>query len=123
MCQNQLALARAAMDDPDVAISEKFRSVLNLYQIENVYGRTRETYPETIVISGVERDVDILRVGRIALMYQTTDTLLTGVWDQTSKDWVALDPGEYRVSIQKAIKVASGLVAPEIINLPIAAPR
>ena len=121
--RNQLALARAAMDDPDVAISEKFRSVLNLYQIENVYGRTRETYPETIVIEGVERDVDILRVGRIALMYQTTDTLLTGVWDQTLKDWVTLDPGEYRVSIQKAIKVASGLVAPEIINLPIAAPR
>lgn len=123
MRQNRLQFARNAMSNPDVSIAEKFRQVLVLYQNETLYGRTHETYPDTINFNGEERDVNILRVGRIALMFQTTDRQITGMWDNESRSWVELDPGEYRTALQAAIRVSAGLDAPRIIQLPIVAPE
>ncbi|MGB4246120.1 MAG: DUF3450 domain-containing protein [Pseudohongiellaceae bacterium] len=119
----RLAFAREAMNSPDVSTAEKFRQILVVYQTENNYGRTHETYPTTLTIDGTERDVDILRVGRIALVYQTKDRTLTGMWDQQNRQWVPLDPGQYRTAIQRAISVSSGLVSPAIMDLPIVAPE
>jgi hypothetical protein len=119
----RLAFARDAINSPDVSIAEKFRQILVMYQAENNYGRTHETYPQTLTIEGVERDVDMLRVGRIALIYQTKDRTMTGAWDKQAGQWVALDPAQYRTSIQRAISVSSGLVSPAIMDLPIAAPE
>lgn len=119
----RLAFARDAMNSPDVSTAEKFRQILVVYQTENNYGRTHETYPTTLTIDGTERDVDILRVGRIALVYQTKDRTLTGMWDQQNRQWVPLDAGQYRTAIQRAISVSSGLVSPAIMDLPIVAPE
>ncbi|MGA1071235.1 MAG: DUF3450 domain-containing protein [Pseudohongiellaceae bacterium] len=120
---NRIAFARAAIDNPDVSIAEKFRQVLVMYQTENSYGRTTETYPDTIVINGAERDVNIARIGRVALMYQTTDRQVTGAWDNNAREWVELPAGDYRTAIQSAIRVASQLDAPRIIELPVLAPE
>ncbi|MBL4821400.1 MAG: DUF3450 domain-containing protein [Gammaproteobacteria bacterium] len=121
--QNRLKFARDAMNNPDVSVAEKFRQVLVLYQNETLYGRTHETYPDTISFGGVDRDVNILRVGRIALMFQTTDRQITGMWDRDSKAWVEIDAGEYRTPLQAAIRVSAGLDAPRTIDLPIVAPE
>jgi len=121
--RNRLQFARAAIEDPDVSIAEKFRQVLVAYQTETLAGRTYETYPETITLSGVERDVTILRVGRVALMFQTTDRQVTGMWDNDARSWTELNPTEYRNSTQAAIRVIAGLDAPRIIDLPIVAPE
>ena len=51
------------MDRADVAVSEKFSQVLRAFQIENEYGRTMESYAGTIEIEGVDRKVDVLKVG------------------------------------------------------------
>lgn len=121
--QSRLNFARAAIDNPDVSIAEKFRQVLVMYQGEAAYGRTIETYPDTITLNGAERDVNIARIGRVSLMYQTIDRQSTGAWDLTIGDWVELPAGEYRTAVQSAIRVASQLDAPHIIELPIAAPE
>ena len=120
---NRISFARAAIDNPDVSIAEKFRQVLVMYQTENSYGRTTETYSDTIVINGAERDVNIARIGRVALMYQTTDRQVTGAWDNNAREWVELPAGDYRTAIQSAIRVASQLDAPRIIELPVLAPE
>ena len=85
----RLVFARDAIDNPDVSIAEKFRQVLVMYQTETSYGRTIETYPETININGADRDVNIARIGRVALLYQTTDRQETGAWDNRGRQWVA----------------------------------
>ncbi len=121
--RDRLVFAENAINNPDVSGAEKFRQILSLYQIENNYGRTHETYPATLNLGGQDRDVDMLRVGRIALVYQTKDRTLTGAWDQANRQWVELSPGEYRTAIQRAISVSSGLIAQEIIDLPIVAPE
>jgi hypothetical protein len=121
--RNRLQFARNAIDNPDVSIAEKFRQVLVLYQTETLYGRTHETYPATIPFGGIDRDVNILRVGRVALLFQTTDRQITGMWDNNARAWVELDAGGYRNAMQSAIRVSAGLDAPRIIDLPIAAPE
>jgi methylphosphotriester-DNA--protein-cysteine methyltransferase len=119
----RLQFARDAIDSPDVSVAEKFRQILVLYQTENNYGRTHETYATTLNLEGVDRDVDILRVGRIALLYQTKDRTMTGAWDKAAGAWVTLDPVEYRTAVQRAISVSSGLVSPSILEIPIVAPE
>ena len=66
----------------------------------------------------MERDVNIVRIGRVALIYQTTDRQETRAWDNRARAWVELSPGEYRTAIQDAIRVAAQLDAPRIIELP-----
>ncbi|MFT6092366.1 MAG: hypothetical protein ACJA2Q_000249 [Pseudohongiellaceae bacterium] len=119
----RVQFARDAIDNPDVSIAEKFRQVLVMYQTETSYGRTFETFPDTISISGAERDVTLARYGRVALMYQTTDRQVTGAWDNIAREWVELPAGDYRSAIQKAIRIAQNLDAPDIINLPVIAPE
>ena len=70
---NRVADLRAMMDRADVAASEKFRRVMEAYQVEMDYGRTMEAYSGIHTINGQERDVEFLRLGRTALIYQTRD--------------------------------------------------
>ena len=78
---------RANMDRSDVTSAEAFRQVLELYSIELQYGRGIEAYTDTIELGGAEREVDILRIGRVALVYQSTDGAETGAWNKDSQSW------------------------------------
>ncbi len=120
---NLIKFARDAIENPDVSIAEKFRQVLVMYQIEASFGRTNDTYATTIEINGADRDVNMDRIGRVALMYQTTDRQITGAWDNNARQWVELDAGQYRTEFQTALRVASNLAAPDIIDLPVLAPE
>lgn len=119
----RVAFARDAITNPAVSIAERFRQVLVLYQTENAYGRTVETYPDSIELAGTVRDVNIVRIGRVALMYQSTDRQFTGTWDKNARTWVELPAGEYRTAAQTATRVAAQLDAPKVIDLPVHAPE
>jgi seryl-tRNA synthetase len=106
----------------DVSTSEKFRRILEAYQVENEYGRTIESYRAIKMKEGNEMTVDYLQVGRIALLYQTLDGKETGVWDQGAKKWVELG-SEYKKSVQAGIKMAKKQTAPQLVKLPVAAPK
>ncbi|HOP22765.1 MAG TPA: DUF3450 domain-containing protein [Gammaproteobacteria bacterium] len=106
----------------DVDISEKFRQILEVYQIEDEYGRKIDSYSKIINVDGQEHEVDILRVGRIAMVAQTKDTKLSAVYDKDSKKWIALDNGTYRNSIKNGIKMANKQATIDVMTLPIAAP-
>ncbi len=121
--RGRVEFARNAIDNPDVSIAEKFRQVLVMYQNETAYGRTIETYGDTIEIEGETRDVNIVRIGRVALIFQTTDRQETRAWDNRARQWVELPAGEYRAAVQSAIRVAGQLDAPRVIDLPVLAPE
>ena len=114
---------RELMDRADVAASEKFRNVLEAYQIESAYGRTFEAYEGMIDTGGKEQIVDFLQVGRIALLYQSRDGENSGAWNQTTRSWEAL-PDSYRSSIAQGLKVANKQAAADrLLPLPIPAPE
>ena len=114
---------RNAIDRADVSVAEKFRGVLEAYNIELQYGRGIDTYRGTIDINGTARDVDFLRVGRIALVYQSTDGAFSGAWDKTSGAWVELPAGEYDAAIRKGIRIAKKQATIELLNMPVPAPE
>ena len=62
---------REAMERSDVSAAEKLRVVIEAYQIENDYGRTIEAYKGSTEIEGNQLEVDFLRIGRVALLYQS----------------------------------------------------
>ena len=103
--------------------AELFRQVLEAYKIENEYGRKIEAYKGSVEINGVDREVNFFRVGRIALLYQTTDTEISGAWDKESGQFVELDKGEYRNSILKGLRIARKEASIDILKLPIPAPE
>lgn len=119
----RIAFLRSNLDRSDVSIAEKFRQVLEAYKIENEYGRKIDAYKGSIEIDGVERDVNFLRVGRISFLYQTTDTEMSGAWDQASRSWVPLSRGEYRNAIMKGLRIARKEASIDLMNLPVAAPE
>jgi len=109
------------MERADVTAAEKFRRVMEAYQIENEYGRTIEAYKGTANVSGKEREVDFLRIGRTTLIYQSISREHTGMWDQKTKSWQELPAEVYRNQVSKGLKVARKQVAPDLLMLPIQA--
>lgn len=107
------------MDRADIAPSEKFRRVMEAYQVEMDYGRTLESYSGLHTIDGQERDVDFLRVGRTSLIYQTRDASLQGTWNKQTRQWEALS-SSYRTQVTKGLRMAKKQLAPDLLMLPIA---
>jgi hypothetical protein len=118
--RTRVAALRDLMERADVSDAERYRRIMEAYQIENDFGRTIEAYRADLDQGGVTRSVDFLRFGRIALLYQTQDGTETGVWDQKAGDWVVL-PGEYRGPVRQGLRIARKQVAPDMLQLPIPA--
>ncbi len=118
----RIASLRSMMERSDVTAAEKFRRVMEAYQIENDYGRTIEAYQGSQNVDGSDREVDYLRVGRVGLYYQTLDTQYSGAWDQQSRQWVALG-NESRGQIRDGLRIARKQTAPDLLMLPVSAPE
>ena len=114
---------RANMDRSDVTSAEAFRQVLELYSIELQYGRGIEAYTDTINLYGAEREVDILRIGRVALVYQSTDGAETGAWNKDTQSWEALSAGDYSAAVRKGVRIAKKQATIELLNMPVSAPE
>lgn len=107
----------------NVEDSEKFSQVLRAYQIESEYGRTMDvTQQELELPDGKVYNVNILRVGRIALVYQTLDGNHTGWWNPSSKAWEELE-GSYATPIKNGIKIANKQLSSRLFAVPIAIPE
>jgi rubredoxin len=115
---DRIALLRETLERADVAVSEKLSQVLRAYQIENEYGRTMEAYGDTITVGGAERKVDVLKVGRIALVYQTTDGEETGRFNPTTRDWEPLDDS-YTTPVRNGIRMANKQLSVDMIEVPV----
>ncbi len=111
----------AVMGRADVSNAEKYRQIMEAYQTENEYGRTIEAYRSTLVLGGIDVKVDLLRFGRIALVYQTLDGREAGVWNQEKREWEGLD-SSYRTAIKEGLKIARKQTAPDLIRLPLPVP-
>ena len=109
---------REMMDRADVAVSEKFSQVLRAYQIENEYGRTMETYGDTIEIAGTERKVDILKIGRVTLVYQTPDGSETGMYNKNTGAFEAVGD-EYQASVRQGIRMARQQATQDMFSIPV----
>jgi len=116
--KERIAFAKAAIDNPTVSPAEGLRQVLETFNVEMEYGRKLDSYKDTIEIEGQQREVNVLRVGRLALVYQSSDRSLTGAWDNKKEEWVALD-SSYRNPTRKGLRIANRLATVDMLELPI----
>jgi hypothetical protein len=112
---------RDIMPRADVTISEKYRRILEAYQIELEYGRTLEAYAGPLGTGADARTVEFARLGRVSLMYRTLDGSETGYWDVNKKDWVVDE--SYREAVEEALRVARRDGAPDLLTVPVPAPQ
>jgi hypothetical protein len=108
------------LERSDLTVSEKYRQIMEAYEIETSYGRNIEAYSGTLAIGGEDRKVDLLRIGRILLAYQTLDRSETGFWDKTTRQWTELDDS-YRRAVTDGIKIAKKQAAPTLLVVPVPA--
>jgi len=102
----------------DVTVAEKYRRLLEAYQIENSFGHTIEAYAGDLERDGEAREVDFLRIGRVALFYQTRDGEESGTW--TPEGWQTIDDG-YASAIRQGLRIANRQAAPDLLLLPLPA--
>jgi hypothetical protein len=119
----RISFLRANIDRSDLTVAEKFRQVLEAYKIEAEYGRKIDTYEDSVDINGVTTEVNILRIGRIGLMYQTTDGKVSGAYDSVLGDFTEVDSGLYKVAISKGIRIALNQATKDVMTLPVKAPE
>jgi hypothetical protein len=108
------------MERSDVSVAEKFRKVMEAYQIEMDYGSSSEWYREELNVDGAVREYNMLRVGRIGLYFQSDDTNITGWYNADSGQFELLG-NEHRNEIRKGMRIARQLIAPELILIPLPA--
>lgn len=109
---------RELMARVDASTSEKFRRLIEAYQIEMEYGRTTSWYAGTLADG---REAEFVRIGRVTLMYRTVDGTDTGYWDNQQKTWVA-DREDAR-AIEDALGMAKEERAPDLVIIPVPAPQ
>lgn len=119
--QERIATLSELMSQSNVSVAEKFRKVMEAYQIEMDYGSSVEQYTQSLELPNLGvRDYNMLRVGRIGLYFQSDDAQITGWWNADTGQFEELG-NEHRNEIRKGLRMARQLIAPELLLLPLPA--
>ena len=119
--QKRQTRLRAILDNPELSLATKYRSLYEAFQIELDYGRTLETYSDTLEVDGKSLMVTILRVGRVGLFAMSADRNVIYEWDSRAGQWQTTKG--LRHNLEKAVRMAKKQVAPDLLVLPVPAPE
>jgi len=109
------------MSNSDVSIAEKYRQIMGAYTNELQDGRTIDSYRGQLTVNGKQQTVDFLRVGRVALCYQTLDQSQTGCWNERARKWQKANA--YRANVSKGLQIARKQTSPNLMKLPVLSPK
>ena len=119
--QTRIERLRKVLDNPELSMAVRFRSLYEAFQIELDYGRNLETYEDTLEVDGGSRAVTVLRVGRVGLYALANDRQTAYRWDRAAGAW--RPAGDVARSLQHAIRMARKQVAPDLLVLPVDPPE
>ena len=106
------------LEDPDVTVSGKYRKTMEALLVEAGYGNTIEAYRQTITVDNNEMLVNVFRLGRISLFYQSLDRSRCGFYNVADAQWQELPPG-YNREIGAAVDMAAKRKPVELLILPL----
>ena len=113
----RLDMLRTTLNEPALAVAEKLRRILEAYQVEMAYGRTIEVYRGTIALDGSQQLVDLLRIGRVTLLYLSLDGASVGLWDTTQQAFRPID-ARFAPPVSHAMRVARKEAPPTLLSIP-----
>lgn len=104
-------------------LPEQYRAVLSAYQQELEFGRSIEAWRGELQLTNDEGNkesltVEFLRIGRLALYFQTMDGERSGAWNREQKQWQAL-PRQFNLEIKHGLRIAQNQQAPQMLALPL----
>lgn len=106
-----------AMVNPQVSTAERYRLIIQAYQAEMEYGRTVDTWEETIDIGDAPTTVNMFNYGRVALVYIAPNGKAAR-WDRIGNEWVEIK-GSYSADIATAIRIAEGKTQQAVMFAPV----
>jgi len=111
------------MEEPSSSPAQRYRMIIEAFQIEAEYGRTIEAYRSDVeTAERVYENVDVLRIGRYALIFKTDNDEVLKRFDSGSGRWVDLDKS-YLEPVKTAMRVAREQIPPELLYVPVTAPE
>jgi hypothetical protein len=119
--QARVQALKATLDDPALPPAEKFRRIMEAYQIEMEYAHTIEAYQGDLETADGSRTVDFLRFGRVGLYYLSLDGSELGHWNRSEGRWEPL-AASYRSELERGIRIARKQLPPDLVPLPVPAP-
>ncbi|WP_421792322.1 DUF3450 domain-containing protein [Hyphobacterium sp.] len=105
------------IDDPEVSAAEKYRVILNRYEIEASYGRGLRTYSEDTIVDDSDVTYEYLQVGRTVLIRQNPDESLSMLYRDGS-GWMDV-PASFNNDVQRAFRIAREVTTPEVFTVPL----
>ena len=116
--RERLAELEAQVDRGDIAISEKYRLIMEAYQDEMAQGDIQEMWNDQIDLGNGPTEVTLYRYGRAAMVYMTLDRNNAARWDRETRSWQPVSGG-MRTDIAKAIKIAEGRAQQTVLYAPV----
>ncbi|WP_423840876.1 DUF3450 domain-containing protein [Vibrio mytili] len=117
--EERIAKLDEMMTRADVADAEKFRRILEAYQIEMDYGTKLGVYQGKIELAANERvEADILYLGRATLVARSLSGETFWSWSQQQREWQPVSTDQ-KVELDKAFAMANKQIAPDILTLPV----
>jgi uncharacterized protein DUF3450 len=118
----RVARLKRTMGDSEISPAQKYRLIVEAYQIENEYGTTLETYSDTVEAPEGEILVEFLRIGRSALIYKTDDNSVLRIYDRKAGEFVDL-PKSFLEDVRYGIRMAKQQTPPDFLPIPVGAPQ
>ena len=103
---------------PKTSVSEQYRKIMEALLVEAEYGFTTEVNQETISVAGKNLLVNIFRLGRLSLFYQSLDGSECGFFNVVKNDWEPLSV-VYRDAVSTAVDITSKRQSVELLTLPV----
>lgn len=116
--EKRIEALKAIHLDPSVAVSEKYRKVMEALLVEAEYGFTFDVYQQTISIGREPTLVDIFRLGRLDLYYLSLDQKACGFYNVATKTWQPL-PVKDLLQVKKAVAIGRKQLPVELLHLPL----
>ncbi len=117
---DRLANIEQTLGDSQVSPAEKYRLLLNAFDIEASYGRSLRSYREPVERNGVPEEATILQLGRVALIRQFQDGSME-MLTKDNQDWRPV-PGGMASNVERAIRIAEEVTTPEVFVAPLPGP-
>ena len=116
--EKRLASLKSELASSDAAPAELLRRLLEALQFEAAYGSTADVTQQRLAVGADSVSAQVVRIGRLALFWRSTDGKRAGRYDRAAQTWVEL-PSKYGRGIGEAIDMASHLRPAGIVSLPI----
>lgn len=118
---DRAARLQGVLDNPSMSAAQRYRLIVEAYQIENEYGRTIGAYEGAIGEGENALAGEFLRIGRLALIFKTPDDSVLRIYDQNQGGFVDLNRS-YLQDVKFGLRMAKEQTAPDIFFAPVKPP-